>query len=107
LSVQSWSVQCAQALLYGLAFGYARHRTGSLLSSILLHIGVNGSGVAAIAAAAVIAIPGYNAPGAHTPLAILLASSASVGIGIWWLGRETVPAIPAVSVLDERDPFED
>jgi membrane protease YdiL (CAAX protease family) len=106
-SLQSWSVQLAQALLFGLAFGYARHRTGSLLSSILLHMGVNGSSVAAMAASAVIAIPGYNAPGKHTPLAILLASVASVGLGVWWLGRETVPAIPLVPAFDESDPFED
>ena len=68
-SPQAWGALVAQTLLLGLAFGYARHRTGSLLAPILLHVGVNGMGVAAMAAAAVIAIPGYNAPGAHTPLA--------------------------------------
>ena len=107
LSVQSWSAQFAQVLLLGLAFGYARHRSGSLLSPILLHVGVNGMGIAAMALATAIAIPGYNAPGAHTPLAVLLPAIASVGLGVWWLGRETVPAIPVVPVLDESDPFED
>jgi sodium transport system permease protein len=107
LSIQAWGALVAQTLLLGLAFGYARHRTGSLLAPILLHVGVNGMGIAAMAWATVVAVPGYNAPGAHTPLAILAASVASVGLGVWWLGKEAVPAIPTLPVLDEGDPFED
>ena len=107
LSVQAWGALVAQTLLMGLAFGYARHRTGSLLAPILLHIGVNGMGVAAMAAPRVIEVPGYNAPGTHTPLAILLPSLLSVAAGIWWLSRETVPAIPLVPVVDEEDSFDE
>jgi len=107
LSAQAWGALVAQTLLMGLAFGYARHRTGSLLAPILLHIGVNGMGVAAMAAPQVIAVPGYNAPGTHTSLGILLPSLLSVALGIWWLSKETVPEIPIVPVVDEEDPFEE
>jgi hypothetical protein len=105
--VQGWSAQFAQALLLGLALGYARHRSGSLLAPMLLHIGVNGTGIAAMAATAVVAIPGYNAPGAHTPLVILVPALASVALGTWMLSKESAPGIPVVPVLDESDPFED
>ncbi len=107
LSVQAWGALVAQTLLLGLVFGYARHRTGSLLAPILLHIGVNGMGVAAMAAPTVIAVPGYNAPGAHTPLLILLPSIAAVALGIWMLSREAVPEIPIAPVLEEGNPFDD
>jgi sodium transport system permease protein len=107
MSAQAWGALVAQTLLLGLAFGYARHRTGSLLAPILLHVGVNGMGVVAMAAPQVIAVPGYNAPGAHTPLVILLPSIAVVAIGAWMLSKETVPEIPVVPVLDESDPYED
>ena len=107
LSVQAWGALVAQTLLMGLAFGYARHRTGSLLSPILLHIGVNGLGVAAMAAPRVIAVPGYNVPGDHTPLGILLPSLLSVALGVWWLSKEVVPEIPIVPIVDEEDSYED
>ena len=107
LSMQAWAALTAQALLFGLAFGYARHRTGSLLASILLHIGTNGMGVVAMAAPALIAIPGYNAPGVHTPL-VVLVPRLSRWRSACGLSRETVPPIPVVPVLDESDyRFED
>jgi membrane protease YdiL (CAAX protease family) len=107
LSVQAWGAIVAQTLLMGLAFGYARHRTGSLLSPILLHIGVNGMGVAAMAAPDVIVVPGYNVPAEGTPFGVLLPSLLSVATGIWWLSKEVVPEIPVVPVADEEDSFED
>jgi sodium transport system permease protein len=107
MSVQAWGALVAQMLLLGLAFGYARHRTGSLLAPILLHVGMNGIGVAALAAPTLIAIPGYNAPGAHTPPWILVPSIGVVALGVWMLSKETVPEIPVVPVLDESNPYED
>ena len=107
MSPQAWAALVAQALVIGLAFGFARHKTGSLLAPILLHAGVNGLGVAAMAAPTLIAIAGYNAPGAHTPWAVLGASIASVAAGAWLLSREEVPPIPVVRVVDERDSYED
>jgi membrane protease YdiL (CAAX protease family) len=106
-SVQAGSALFAQALLFGLVFGYARHRTGSLLAPILLHIGVNGLGVVAMAAPTLITIPGYNAAGAHAPPWILAPSIGLVALGVWMLSKETVPEIPLVPVLDESDPYED
>jgi len=107
LSPQAWAALVAQTLVLGITFGYARHRTGSLLAPILLHIGVNGMGVAAMAAPLVIAVPGYNAPGTHTPLSVLLPAIVLVAIGAWMLSNETVPAIPVVRVVDESDSHED
>ena len=107
LSPQAWGALVAQTLVLGVTFGYARHRTGSLFAPILLHIGVNGMAVAAMAAPLVIAVPGYNAPGVHTPLSVLLPAIASVAVGAWLLSKEIVPAIPVVHVVDERDSYED
>ena len=107
LSPQGWAALIAQTLVLGVTFGYARHKTGSLLAPILLHVGVNGMGVAAMAAPRVVAVPGYNAPGAHTPLGVLLPALASVAIGIWLLSKEIVPEIPVARVVDEGDSYED
>ena len=107
LTPQGWAALIAQTLVLGVTFGYARHKTGSLLAPILLHIGVNGLGVAAMAAPRVVAVPGYNAPGAHTPLGVLLPALASVAIGIWLLSKEIVPEIPVARVVDEGDSYED
>ena len=107
ISVQAWAALLAQTLLFGLAFGYARHRTGSLLAPILLHVGVNGLGFVAMAAPELISISGYNAPGAHMPPWILAPSAGLVALGVWMLSKETVPEIPVVPVLDESDPYED
>jgi len=107
LSPQAWASMLAQALLLGITYGYARHKTGSLLAPILLHVGVNGMGVAAMAAPQIVAVPGYNAPGAHTPLLVLLPALVSVAVGVWLLSKETVPAIPVVRVVDESDSYEE
>ncbi len=50
LSPQAWGALVAQTLLMGIAFGYARHAPARCSSPILLHVGVNGMGVAAMAA---------------------------------------------------------
>ena len=107
MSPQAWAALVAQTLVFGVAFGFARHKTGSLVSAILLHAAVNGLGVAAMAAPTLVAIAGYNAPGTHTPWAVLAAAAASVALGAWLLAREEPPAIPAVRVVDEGDPYED
>ncbi len=107
LTPQSWAALIAQTLVLGVTLGYARHRTGSLLAPIVLHIGVNGLGVAAMAAPHIVSVPGYNAPGSHTPLSVLLPALASVAVGIWLLSKEVVPQIPVVRVVDEGDSYED
>jgi membrane protease YdiL (CAAX protease family) len=107
LSPQAWGALVAQTLVLGISFGYARHQTGSLLAPILLHIGVNGMAVAAMAAPLVIVVPGYNAPGVHTPLSVLLPAIVSVAVGAWFLSKETVPEIPVVRVADEGDSYDE
>jgi membrane protease YdiL (CAAX protease family) len=107
LSVQSWAALVAQTLVLGLVFGYARHKSGSLLAPMLLHVGVNGLGVAALAAPHLIQIPGYNAPGAHTPwwLLALCVTAVAAGVGVLW--NETPPPVPIVPATDESDEFEE
>jgi membrane protease YdiL (CAAX protease family) len=107
LTPQAWVALIAQTLVLGLTFGYARHKTGSLLAAILLHIGVNGMGVAVMAAPQIVAVPGYNAPGAHTPLLVLWPALVSVAAGIWLLSKAIAPEIPVVRVVDEGDSYEE
>ena len=107
LTPQAWVALIAQTLVLGLTFGYARHKTGSLLAAILLHVGVNGMGVAVMAAPQIVAVPGYNAPGAHTPLLVLWPALVSVAAGIWLLSKAIAPEIPVVRVVDEGDSYEE
>jgi membrane protease YdiL (CAAX protease family) len=107
LTPQAWVALIAQTLVLGLTFGYARHKTGSLLAAILLHIGVNGMGVAVMAAPQIVAVPGYNAPGEHTPLLVLWPALVSVAAGIWLLSKAIAPEIPVVRVVDEGDSYEE
>jgi len=93
VSPQSWAALLASTLVLGLAFGYARHMTGSIVAPILLHVGVNGLAVASLALPGRIVIPGYNAPGDHTPLALLVPSVLAVVAGIALLSRER-PSLP-------------
>ena len=84
----------AQALAEGLLCGLLRLATGSILPSILLQAGMAGLGVLALVAAAALAIPGFNATGAHTPAAWLFPCALSVAAGVAWLGRAAVhPAL--------------
>jgi len=104
ISPEAWAAYVAQTLLLGLVLGYARHATGSLVASILLHMGVNGLGVLGMALPDLVAIPGYNAPGAHTPLAVLIPGCLAVALGLWLLSRETpepVPPLPDVAATPD------
>jgi sodium transport system permease protein len=103
VSPESWAALVAQALLLGLLLGFARHQTGSILASIFLHVGVNGMGVLALALPGLIVIPGYNAPGAHTPPWLLLPSIAAVALGIFLLAKQTPPPIPNPPPRVEED----
>jgi membrane protease YdiL (CAAX protease family) len=103
VSPQSWAALVAQALVLGLVFGFARHVTGSILASILLHVGVNGLGVAALALPGLLVVPGYNAPGTHTPVAVIVPALLAVAAGLALLARETPPEIPAAPALQEDD----
>jgi sodium transport system permease protein len=100
VSPQSWAALVAQTLLLGLVLGYARHATGSILGSIFVHVAVNALGVVALAAPQVLSVPGYNAPGAHTPAWVIGPSAAAVALGLWLLSRETPPEVPPAPTAD-------
>lgn len=94
MSGPAWLALFAQMLVLGLVLGFARQATGTILAPILIHVGVNGLGVLAMAFPDWIAIAGYNTPGAHTPLLWLAPSAIAVGIGLALLARERPEPAP-------------
>ncbi len=95
-SPQSFAASFAQMSVVGLVLGYLRHATGSILPSTLLHAAINGLGVVSLAMPSALAIPGYDAPGPHTPLALLVPSFLAVSLGLWLLARERPEPVPPV-----------
>lgn len=89
-SVQSTAAVVAQIFVIGLALGFVREATGSLLASIGLHAAVNAIGVLGLAAGAeVTGASGLDQP--QEP-AVLVAALASVALGAGWLRR--IPPVP-------------
>lgn len=70
-----------QAAATGLLLGYLRLASGSVAVPILMRILFAGLGLASVAFAAAPEIPGFNAPGDHTPLSITLPALLSVTAG--------------------------
>lgn len=91
MSFQAWIAAASGAVLYGLAFGHLRHTSGSLLPAIVMHALVNAMGAVALWFPEQFGVPGYNAPGDHTPVAFLLPAVASVALGAWLALRFKVP----------------
>ncbi len=83
-----WLSATLGALATGIVLGYVRLASGSLLASILLSMSISAAGLAATNFEQALPIPGFNAPGAHTPLLWLLPAAISVGLGLVLLGRE-------------------
>ena len=102
ISAQAWAALAAQTLVLGLVLGYARHATGTILASTFLHVGVNALGVLSLALPTLLVIPGYDAPGDHTPLLVLGPSAVAVALGLWLLARETPESVPPISVTREE-----
>jgi membrane protease YdiL (CAAX protease family) len=103
MSAGSWTALTAQVFAMGLVFGVARHKTGSLLAAVFVHVGVNLAGVLGLAYAGAVPIPGYNAPGAHTPAAALAPAVLSVALGLWLLARAPTPRIPESTAAGEPE----
>ena len=78
----------AQALAIGLLLGFVRLVSGSILACVLLETALEALGVLALVLREALPIPGFNAEGAHTPLALLLPALASVAFGVALLARE-------------------
>jgi sodium transport system permease protein len=103
ISPQAWAGLVAQMLVLGLVLGWARHATGSVLAPILLHVAVNGLGVVTLALPGKLAIAGYDVPGAHLPVALLVPSFAAVSVGAWLLSREHPEPAPPIPLSTEPE----
>jgi membrane protease YdiL (CAAX protease family) len=98
----------AQGLALGGLLGVLRLATGSILPGIALEAGATALGVAATVYPHVAPIPGFNAPGATTPLTVLAPAALSVAGGIWLLARElerepALPPIPPPASEDDEE----
>jgi membrane protease YdiL (CAAX protease family) len=92
----------------GMVLGTVRLATGSILACILLNAGINALGLGASWAEEVVPIPGFNAPGSHTPLLFLLPSLACSGWGLWRFVVHAQQAPVAIPVAEpESDESED
>jgi len=102
-----WLAAAAGSLLYGIAFGALRLASGSLLAPILLHTAVNACGVLGVAFAERLPIAGFNAPGAHSPLALVGAALVSCALGFALL-RRLAPHTPDApgAPREPREPHE-
>jgi membrane protease YdiL (CAAX protease family) len=87
----------AQSLATGLLLGFVRLSSGSILACVLLQTALEGAGVLSLVLRESLPIPGFNAAGAHTPLAWLLPAALSVGLGVALLGREVRRTSPDYS----------
>ena len=76
-----------QALATGLLLGFVRLASGSILACVLLQTALEGAGVLSLVLREALPIAGFNAEGAHTPLAWLLPAGLSVATGLWLLAR--------------------
>ncbi len=106
-SPAAWGAAAAQGVVLGLAFGYARHATGSLGASVALHAATNSVSVLALAYAHAVPVPGFNAPAAHVSPALLAPAALLVGLGVWWLSREAPPPIPDPPPPQPEEPSAD
>ena len=99
----------AQLLALGVLLGFLRIATGSLLPGIALCIGSAGLTLAAEVFADRVPIAGFNAPGATTPLALLLPALLSVALACRLLVAEltkqpALPPIPLAAPEDDEEP---
>jgi membrane protease YdiL (CAAX protease family) len=88
-----------QAAFAGLLLGLLRQASGSLLAPMVAACALESLGIASVAVfAETFPIPGYNASGPHTPLAVLAPCAAAVALGVWLAahgGRRPEPEPPA------------
>jgi membrane protease YdiL (CAAX protease family) len=88
-------------------FSIARLATGSILAPMLLAAGLGAIHLSAIRGGEwMVQIPGFNADGDHTPLAVLLPCIAAVAYGTWVLVRamlDAPPPPPVEPVPDDDD----
>jgi membrane protease YdiL (CAAX protease family) len=98
-----------QFTLLGVLLGFVRLATGSLLPGVVLSGAVAALGVAAGAFPDRVAIPGFNAPGFATPLAVLAPALLAVALGLRLLSAQLaaqppLPPIPPAEYEPEDPP---
>lgn len=99
-----WVSATLGSLLIGAALGYARLVSGSLLAPILLSMGIAGAGLLAVQLEERLPIPGFSAPGDHTPAVWLFPAAVSVAFGLALLVREGRRAAPPRTAAQELSP---
>jgi len=77
-----FSSVAVQGLFVGAVLGGVRLASASLLAPILLLAGMRGFGGLSVVFADSLTIPGFNAPGPHTPPAFLLPALAGAAAGV-------------------------
>ncbi len=101
----------AQGVVTGTLFGVLRLASGSLFVPVALHAAMAAAGFLAVAYEESLPIPGFNAPGDHTPASWLIGAGLAITAGLVllrqrWLEREPLPMLPVVEEDDEEDgPF--
>ncbi len=95
----------AIALVEGTLLGVLRLTSGSLFVPIALRVLTSAVGLLLVSYDTVLPIPGFNAPGDHTPPEWLAAAALPIGIGVYllrraWLEREPLPELP---LADEEE----
>ena len=96
----------AIALVEGTLLGVLRLTSGSLFVPMALRMLTASVGLLLTSYDALLPIPGFNAPGDHTPPEWLAAAALPIGIGLFllrraWLEREPLPELP---FADEEEP---
>lgn len=82
-----WLAALAASFLFGLGSGCLRLVSGSLVPAIALQMALGACDVFGRAYADRLPIPGFNAPGAHSPPALLAGALVSCVLGIALLRR--------------------
>jgi len=82
LGPQQAASLAAQAALLGPLLGVLRLATGSLLAPIAAQMGMAAFGMFAMSDPDSLPIPGFNTPGDHTPLGILMPAAFCVAISV-------------------------
>lgn len=80
--------EAVQAAFAGVLLGLLRQAAGSVLAPMVASCAFETLGLASVTfLAGALPIPGYNAPGPHTPPAVLAACAAAVAAGAWLAAR--------------------
>jgi membrane protease YdiL (CAAX protease family) len=95
----------AVSLVEGSLLGVLRLASGSLFVPIAFRVAGSGLALWLVSYEEALPIPGFNAPGEHTPVEWLLTAAVPLGFGLVlvrraWLEREPLPELP---ILEEDD----